>query len=852
VSLSSSLLFQPLDSTTLPPYTPQILLWNTYFLNAQAMKDESSSKAQSPKKLKPGNLSLHPCDPTLVINYTILASNAATEVQKTLTLDTSLLTSYDDCIRMAGQLVNQYKFIHESQQSKLEQLLYQLFLRDYEDATTRVLHGTSPTCGDGTFQATIEELSTYIEMLYDDKKKAQGTENIMELARNVINLEALLLDNPTVPRALARVLMDDGSQPKNDVVIYNILWIFWMASNFYELHETLVKEHRVGSLTMQTLASLVPVLASGASVNIDQDGHSRRRFPIQSKLNMRNICRSLFVGLWLLLNLARGDALVEEKMTKKGLIQEYLLPLLHSDVQVIHTNLYILSLTFLKRLSVYEENVQHMAEDRVVARLVSCVWAELPQSNQGTATTFFGRSSDDIEVDGFPAHARGNAKERMTEAALGILYNLAFEPLLRRSIMACGLVPKLVISLKRRKPWQDQCIKLLYLLSYDGFARSQICEIKRDEEDQLTTRDAMSIVKELIFEFPLPSLKLELAALAINLTLDHDNVEILCAKAGLRRLMDRVIRHRDPLVLKIIRNVSQWSLAVQASLEDPEKEYNLRNLWPSHIKPLLAMLPALAGSASSSGGPALSSTISGSVMLPPPGSRQPTEPLVLETIGILANLTPLDLPIGMQWHDFNLASLLSQEPQQESPKSLLVYCKEAMLELQSHRDRRPDHNRVTVGDYGNEKYTVDMLLQILLLLQTLALDPVCSEQMSQDIEFLKAMHSIWCDTARIDNELALQALVLMYRLYYMSFTSSALRPGLQFHSDVLEALQHPNAEIRQVADKCVELLFKNESYETIGKVSEPASRSHELLQLRRARFQAQNPRWCIDVGFNAT
>lgn len=814
------------------------------------MKDESSSKAQSPKKLKPGNLSLHPLDPALVINYTILASNAATEVQKTLPLDTSLLTSYDDCIRVAGQLVNHYKFIHESQQSKVEQLLYQLFLRDYEDATTRVLHGTSPTCGDGTFQATIEELSTYVVMLYDDKKKAQGTENIMELARNVTNLEALLLDNPTVPRALARVLMDDGSQPKNDVVIYNILRIFWMASNFYELHETLVKEHRVGSLTMQTLASLVPVLANGASVNIDQDGHSRRRFPIQSEFTIRNICRSLFVGLSLLLNLARGDALVEEKMTKKGLIKEYLMPLLHSDVQVLHTDLYILCLTFLKRLSVYEENVQQMAEDRVVARLVSCVWAELPQSNQGTATTFFGRSSDDIEVN--PAHARDNAKGRMTEAALGILYNLAFEPLLRRSIVACGLVPKLVISLKRRKPWQDQCIKLLYLLSYDGFARSQICEIKRDEEDQLTTRDAMSVVKELIFQFPLPSLTLELAALAINLTLYHANVEILCAKAGLRRLMDRVIRYRDPLVLKIIRNVSQWSLAVQASLADPEKEYNLRNLWPSHIKPLLAMLPALAGSASSSGGPALSSTISGSVMLPPPGSRQPTEPLVLETIGILANLTPLDLPVGMQWHDFNLTPLQSQEPQQESPKSLLVYCKEAMLDLQSHRDRCPDHNRVTVEDYGNEKYAVDMLLQILLLLQTLALDPVCSEQMSQDVEFLKAMHLIWCNTARIDNELALQALVLMYRLYYMSFTSSASRRGLQFHSDVLEALQHPNTEIRQVADKCVELLFKNEFYETIGKVSEPPSRSQELLQLRRARFQAQNPRWCRDVGFNAT
>jgi len=792
------------------------------------------------RKIKSGALVLHPHEPVLVINYAIVAPGpwAATteQQQKLVRLDPHRLASYDDCVCVASQLVLQSKYLVKSQQSEVEQLLHQLYQRHHEalasaaaaawgsDAERKRSSSTDP------LQATMADLDNYLELLYEDIHKVEGTAKILELTRDVKNLEALLLDDPTVPSALARVLGDHDSRHRDVSLLYNILRIFLVASHFYEMQEAIVTEHRVGSLTMRVLEGELPEVTQGELAE-RSDGGNGQRLLAEGEQNMKGLhSRLLLVGLWLLLNLATGNALVEEKMIKKQLIPRYLLPLLaYDNTKATDIDLCLLVLTFLKRLSVYEENVQQMAEGQLVPTLVKLVRSSCSSSSSSSSSN-----------NGNPRTKHSPNDGRVTETALGILYNLVFDPSLRQAMVMHGLLPKLVALLKSKPAWRAQCLKLLYMLSCDDETKRLLggSGSINDEKGEAASSSVMPLLKEVIFHLPLPSLTDELAALAVNLTLEASNVEQLCAKAGLRRLMDRVIRHRDPLVLKIVRNVSQWSLATQAALADPENEYHLRNLWPSHIKPLLTLL---AGSSISP------SSYSSLLLATSPSPSRPPPVVVLEVLGTLANLTPLDLPVGMQWHDFEVPPLLhpaqiqsGKEQQQHPLQTVWVYCREQLLALVSRlRTSIREVEKEDEDEKEEDGGVVDMLLQILLLLQTLALDPVHLKDMTSDRIFLEAVHSVWCVHAQDEPELGLQALVLVHRLLLLSSPSSMSWYGPHYRQDVVRALWHTNAEVRKVADRCVECFVEDGRCEDEG-----GGETLEESQLQKARFEAHNAEWC--------
>jgi len=803
------------------------------------MKAQLASPA---RKIKPGELVLHPHEPVLVINYAIVgpgtAAATAEQQQKMVRLDPRRLASYDDCVCVAGQLVAQSKYLLLSQQSEVEQLLHQLYQRHHEglasaaDAWGGAADQTNSS-STHTPHATMVDLDSYLEMLYDDSHKVEGTARILELTRDVKNLEALLLDDPTVPSALARVLGDHDSRHRDVSLLYNILRIFLVASHFHEMQEAIVMEHRVGSLTMRALEGELPEVTQG-ELATGGDGRNGQRLLTEGGRNVSSSrSRLLFAGLWLLLNLATGNALVEEKMIKKQLIPRYLLPLLaDNENTATDTDLCLLVLTFIKRLSVYEENVQQMAEGQLVPTLLKLVHVEVSMLRSSS-------SSSNARIKHSPND------ERVTEAALGVLYNLAFDPSLRLTMVIHGLLPTLVALLRGKPAWRAQCLKLLYILSYDDETKRLLgggsSGSSGDDNGEATSSlSVMPLLKELIFHLPLPSLTEELAALAVNLTLEASNVEQLCAKAGLRRLMDRVIRYRDPLVLKIVRNVSQWSLATQAALVDPENEYQLRNLWPSHIKPLLALL---AGSSLPSS--SLLSVMSGSSELSSSPLRPPPA-VVLEALGTLANLTPLDLPVGMQWHDFVVpplshpAQTQPEEQQQQPPQTVWVYCRGQLLTLVSRMcARRVDGKEGNKGVKEENCSVVDMLLQILLLLQTLALDPAHLNDMTSDRIFLEAVHSVWRVHAQVEPELGLQALVLVHRLLFLSSPSRISWCGPYYRQGIVRALWHANAEIRRVADRCVECFVEDGRCKDEGR-----GETLEELQLQQTRFEAHNAEWC--------
>ena len=90
---------------------------------------------------------------------------------------------------------------------------------------------------------------------------------------------------------------------------------------------------------------------------------------------------------------------------------------------------------------------------------------------------------------------------------------------------------------------------------------------------------------------------------------------------------------RDPLLLKIIRNISLWTFKQQEELENPELQYKYRGLWSPHIKLLIEILK----------------------------DDDSSHDVQIEIFGCLANMTMYDLPATSNWkklmRDYNLLNL---------------------------------------------------------------------------------------------------------------------------------------------------------------------------------------------------
>lgn len=62
---------------------------------------------------------------------------------------------------------------------------------------------------------------------------------------------------------------------------------------------------------------------------------------------------------------------------------------------------------------------------------------------------------------------------------------------------------------------------------------------------------------QMMLECPGDRIDLELIALAINLAANKRNAQLICEGPGLKLLMRRAFKFNDPLLVKMIRNISQ-------------------------------------------------------------------------------------------------------------------------------------------------------------------------------------------------------------------------------------------------------------------------------------------------------
>ena len=697
--------------------------------------------------MRPGLLETDLAELAIIVHYEIestFADGTTSKSAHTKKERLKTLTAATDAHELAQQVVENCKYIPSKSLMIVEQ-----HIENLKDALERGEAGPDSAAAarkggeekekrkkkkksgdddeEDELDARMEDIDDYIELLYeaseDLKHKIQGTAYILKLCHFVGNLEHLV-QNGTLMGALSRELTENYK--KSPELCYNITRMFLAFSNFVEMH-AIIANYKIGALTLKVvelevsrwehraeeqarkkadedkaMAEAKAKTAGDAKSieDVEKDfARARKRDASKQAAIQRKQDKVMFVALHVLINLAE-DAAVERKMVKKALVGHLATTLEHTGSE----NLLVLAVMFLKKLSVFEGNKNEMRERNLVAKIV----ARIPSSS-----------------------------EQFGLAALRLLFNLSFDPAIREQMVKAGAIPKFVEMLKHPR-FRGVTLRLLYHMSIDDRCKSLF-----------TYTEAIPITMQLVIKFPQDRIARELGALAVNLSLNARNAELMCGNKGLYHLVARVERTKDPLLMKVIRNIAQWTHASQAALHDPETEYRQRGTWARHAEQLMRM-----------------------------ALETDSHDLLVEALGTLGNFTKPDLPRGTNWARFleelNLTSFIAK---------LLVP--------------------------GMAQH--DVVLEVVVLVGAIAADPAASPLLATS-KILSELHELWRDKAD-DAEITLQLLYTFYQLLQHEDTREELLYSTRAIMDVLDCLSARHPEVRRVAELCLDLVLEHDRAE---------------------------------------
>ncbi|EDQ93153.1 uncharacterized protein MONBRDRAFT_22625 [Monosiga brevicollis MX1] len=463
------------------------------------------------RRAKAGYVEVHPTDSALVVFYEVEAEIIA-EHGGSILADRTLcqkqirvpaLTPKTDVAALAQRILSKCKYIMPSQLGEVEQLL--AFLQQRNRASGHNVQAAERAESKRQMlvqaadkeQARLADIDDYIEMLYDDtKSKIRGTALILQLVRSPENL-AELTHNETMLGALARVMREDGL--KSPQLTTNIVSIFFFFSSYSEFHPV-VSHFKIGATCVKIVEQEMERYTMWQRA-IDK----RRRKLEKGELTEQE--QLLYVALHLLLNLAE-DTQTEIKMVRKGLV-----PQLVTLLDRMNYEFLTLVVTFLKKLSVFEENTAVMIEHDIVTKLAKFV----PHECEPLQTT-----------------------------SLRLLLNLSCKPELRKRMIDVGLLPRLSQLLDEPEVQLGLLVTLLYNLSLD-----------EDTLPLFGATETIPSVMRLILTSEAEYVEVEPVALAINLAKSYRNAKIMCEGSGLKLLLKRGLRVRDPVLLKLVRTLCQ-------------------------------------------------------------------------------------------------------------------------------------------------------------------------------------------------------------------------------------------------------------------------------------------------------
>eukprot|EP00292_Cryptomonas_paramecium_P004280 CAMPEP_0113720002 /NCGR_PEP_ID=MMETSP0038_2-20120614/36189_1 /TAXON_ID=2898 /ORGANISM="Cryptomonas paramecium" /LENGTH=669 /DNA_ID=CAMNT_0000648559 /DNA_START=27 /DNA_END=2033 /DNA_ORIENTATION=+ /assembly_acc=CAM_ASM_000170 len=432
----------------------------------------------------------------------------------------------------------------------------------------RFMGESRPAAMDGVV-TSLDKLETYLEMLYEEamEDKIKGTFMILQLVRDPDNLE-ILAANEQFLGALTRIFREEARKSM-DLVI-NIVYIFFAFSNFSSFHEV-ITTYKVGDMVLKVVELEIKrdqirkeeMEKKKKELSPEELEKENRRHKITEKKQDK----LLYVCLHVLLNLAE-DIGVERKMKKRGVTQ-ILVRMLHRK----SPELLLLSVTFLKKLSIFQENKDEMRESNVATQVLKL----LAQKDINDATCMAG---------------------------LRLLLNLSFDLEIRSQLVKEQAIGKMVELLK--KPvFRQVALKLLYQISIDDKHKSMF-----------TYTDSLPLLVNMLLSSPENNTDKTLLALAINLAANARNAEVMGAGDLLPGLITRLFHTKDPLLCKMMRNLSQHDGPLRPRLAEYAAD--------------LAVL-----------------------------ARQSESPdLLVELLGILGNMTQGDLPFAQILIDCDMLAFL--------------------------------------------------------------------------------------------------------------------------------------------------------------------------------------------------
>ncbi|KAK1879323.1 Kinesin-associated protein 3 [Dissostichus eleginoides] len=451
------------------------------------------------RKVTAGSLDVHPTEKALVVHYEVEASILAEGGGHMLGE------------RKEGQKIIRVKSLSPS--TDVEQLLYYLQNRKsspvegkMEKKEKRPVKPRELTPFDGmelNEEASITRVDEYIELLYEGiPEKIRGSALILQLARNPDNLEELL-HNEAALGALARVLREDWKQSVELATI--IIYIFFCFSSFSQFHGV-VSHYKIGALCMSVVEHELKRhdvwLSTRERLSKKRPGQSCRKY--HGLLSKQE--QLLRVSLYLLLNLAE-DTRTELKMRNKNIVGLLVKVLERDDEELL-----VLVVSFLKKLSIFLENKNDMAEVDTVERLARLVPCD----------------HDDL-----------------LNLTLRLLLNLSFDSGLRAKMVEVGLLPKLTALLGDENSRQV-ALRILYHISIDDRFKGMF-----------VYTDCIPQLMQMLYEHGEEDTEAELLSICINLAANKRNAQLICEGNGLKMLMKRALKMKDCLLMKMIRNISQ-------------------------------------------------------------------------------------------------------------------------------------------------------------------------------------------------------------------------------------------------------------------------------------------------------
>ncbi|XP_029282941.1 kinesin-associated protein 3-like [Cottoperca gobio] len=456
------------------------------------------------RKVTAGSLDVHPTEKALVVHYEVEASilgeggghmlGERKEGQKIIRVKS--LSPSTDVGALAKKVVEECKLIPPSRLPQVEQLLYYLQNRKsspvegkMEKKEKRTVKPRELTPFEGmelNEEAGITRVDEYIELLYEGiPEKIRGSALILQLARNPDNLEELL-HNEAALGALARVLREDWKQSVELATI--IIYIFFCFSSFSQFHGV-VSHYKIGALCMSVVEhelkrhdmwreelrkknKACESAPENGSLRRDQDKAVRKYHGLLSKQE-----QLLRVSLYLLLNLAE-DTRTELKMRNKNIVCLLVKVLERDDEELL-----VLVVSFLKKLSIFLENKNDMAEVDTVERLARLVPCD---------------------------------HEDLLNLTLRLLLNLSFDSGLRAKMVEVGLLPKLTALLGDENSRQV-AMRILYHISIDDRFKGMF-----------VYTDCIPQLMQMLYEHGEEETEAELLSICINLAANKRNAQLMC------------------------------------------------------------------------------------------------------------------------------------------------------------------------------------------------------------------------------------------------------------------------------------------------------------------------------------